>query len=120
LLSLGLLERTKTFKEKDIPKHVLRRAASQVGDDYDEACYTDVIPYLRQNGRSDLIGSIWIGVSLYRLKSTLKRLDHMVFRGNLLKFLHRVRRFLESPSQEIMPSNLEQNQRTAYRAVATE
>jgi hypothetical protein len=120
LLSLGLLERTKTFKDKDIPKKVLRKAASQVGDDYDEACYTDVIPYLRQYGRGDLISSIWIGVSIYRLKSTLKRVDQRVFQGRLLKIMHRLRRFPETTSLGTTPESFAEDHRAVYRAAATE
>jgi hypothetical protein len=120
LLSLGLLERTKTFKEKDISKKVLRKAASQVGDDYDEACYTDVIPYLRQYGRGDLISSIWIGVSIYRLKSTLKRIDQRVFQGRFLKIMHGLRRFPETISLGTTPESCAEDHRAVYRAAATE
>jgi hypothetical protein len=96
LLSLGLLDKTKTFQEEDIPKKSLVKAVAKIREAHVEACYTDLIPHLQDCGRNDLISSIQMGRSFYRFRKTLKQLDQSIFKGSVLGVSRRLRGYAES------------------------
>jgi hypothetical protein len=95
LMILNLLDKTSTFQDKEIPKAQLLKAVAKIRETHVESCYTELIPHLRQLGRSDLVSSIQIGMFILRLKSTLKQLDQLAFNGSFLDLSRRVRGYNE-------------------------
>jgi hypothetical protein len=89
LLSLGLLEQTQTFVEKNVSaKQLFKAARIPDADVYDEACYRDLIVPLKQMGRLDLVVGIQGAILYGRLKYGLKQWDRVLFRGTLFKLIH--------------------------------
>ncbi|MBE9167505.1 hypothetical protein IQ238_08215 [Pleurocapsales cyanobacterium LEGE 06147] len=85
LLALGLLEQTPAFKEKDVSKELLLKAA-YLTDSYEESCYRELIEPLAQIGRYDLVDGINAIITRYHeqdLKGLMKRFDRAFFGGNL-------------------------------------
>lgn len=86
LLALGWLERVPTFKEKDVSKELLLKAA-YLTDSYEESCYRELIAPLVQIGRYDLVNGINAIITRYHekdFKGLIKRFDRVFFGGSLL------------------------------------
>ena len=89
LLALGMLDKTATFKEKDVSKELLINSC-YLSDAYGESTYLELIEPLRKLGRQDLIEGIERIIRRYHerdLKGLVKRLDRLFFAGNLSKAL---------------------------------
>lgn len=87
LLSLNLLERATTFINKDVTKGTILNTC-YLSDSYEVNCYQELIEPLAQLGRYDLIDAIEQIVDRYYerdLKGQIKRLDRILFKGNLFK-----------------------------------
>lgn len=85
-LSLGLLDRIATFKEKDVSKEKLVNTC-YLSDSYEVNCYREVIEPLKKIGRYDLVEGIEQIISRYYerdLKGAIKRLDRAFFNGGLV------------------------------------
>ena len=85
-LSLGLLDRITTFKEKNVSKEKLVNTC-YLSDSYEENCYRELIEPLTNLGRHDLVDGIYQIIRRYHeqdLKGLVKRLDRIFFDGNLL------------------------------------
>ncbi|MGD1922434.1 MAG: hypothetical protein ACFCAD_28215 [Pleurocapsa sp.] len=85
-LSLNLLDRIATFKEKDVSKEKLVDTC-YLSDSYEENCYRELIEPLSNLGRYDLVDGIHQIIRRYHeqdLKGIVKRLDRLFFDGNLL------------------------------------
>ena len=85
-LSLGLLDRITTFKEKNVSKEKLVNTC-YLSDSYEENCYRELIKPLTKLGRHDLVDGIYQIIRRYHeqdLKGLVKRLDRIFFDGNLL------------------------------------
>ena len=85
-LSLGLLDRISTFKEKNVSKEKLIETC-YLSDSYEENCYRELIEPLTNLGRHDLVEGIEIIIKRYHeqdLKGIIKRLDRNFFDGKLL------------------------------------
>ena len=85
-LSLGLLDRISTFKEKDVSKEKLVNTC-YLSDSYEESCYRELIEPLNNIGRQDLVEGIEQIIRRYHeqdLKGMVKRLDKIFFDGKLL------------------------------------
>ena len=92
-LSLGLLEKIATFKEKDVSKEKLINTC-YLSDSYEVNCYREVIEPLRAIGRHDLVEGIEQIINRYYerdLKGTIKRLDRNLFDGNLISLGKKLR-----------------------------
>ncbi|MEL7010906.1 MAG: hypothetical protein AAGM29_20240 [Cyanobacteria bacterium J06588_4] len=84
-LSLNMLERIATFKEKDVSKAKLVNTC-YLSDSYEVNCYRELIQPLKAIGRYDLVEGIEQIIDRYYekdLKGTIKRLDRIFFNGNL-------------------------------------
>ena len=84
-LSLGLLDRIATFKEKDISKKKLVNTC-YLSDSYEVNCYRELIEPLKRIGRDDLVKGIEQIINRYYekdLKGMIKRLDRSLFNSNL-------------------------------------
>ena len=85
-LSLGLLDQITTFKEKDVSQEKLVETC-YLSDAYEENCYRELIEPLTNLGRHDLVDGIYQIIRRYHeqdLKGIVKRLDRILFDGNLL------------------------------------
>ncbi|GAB4540284.1 MAG: hypothetical protein Tsb0014_31410 [Pleurocapsa sp.] len=85
LLSLGLLEKTATFRDKDVSQELLINTC-YLSDTYEVNCYRELIEPLQQMGRNDLVEGIKYIIKRYYeqdLKGTIKRLDRALFNGVL-------------------------------------
>ena len=85
-LALGLLDQISTFKEKDVSQEKLVNTC-YLSDSYEENCYRELIEPLTQLGRYDLVEGIEHIIRRYHekdLKGLVKRLDRILFAGNLL------------------------------------
>ena len=85
-LSLGLLDRISTFKEKNVSQEKLVETC-YLSDSYEENCYRELIEPLTNLGRHDLVEGIEIIIKRYHeqdLKGIIKRLDRNFFDGKLL------------------------------------
>ena len=85
LLTLNALEKTDTFKEKDVSAERIINSA-YLGSSYQEACYRDLIAPLAQMGRYDLVQAIQKVIVRYHerdLKGIIKRLNRILFKGSL-------------------------------------
>ena len=88
LLSLNLLDQTKTFVEKDVSQKLLVNTC-YLSDSYEVNCYRELIEPLSKLGRYDLVQGIEKIINRYYekdLKGQIKRLDRIFFKGNLLRF----------------------------------
>ena len=86
-LSLGLLEQISTFKDKDVSKEKLVNTC-YLSDNYEENCYRELIKPLTDINRLDLVDGIEQISKRYHeqdLKGMIKRLDKILFNGNLLE-----------------------------------
>ncbi|MEO1799639.1 MAG: hypothetical protein AAFR62_04335, partial [Cyanobacteria bacterium J06629_2] len=84
-LSLNMLDRIATFKEKDVSKAKLVNTC-YLSDSYEVNCYRELIQPLKAIGRYDLVEGIEQIIDRYYekdLKGTIKRLDRIFFNGNL-------------------------------------
>ena len=84
-LSLGLLDRISTFKEKEVSKEKLLNIC-YLSDSYEVNCYRELIEPLRKQGRHDLVEGIEQIIKRYNendLKGMMKRLDRRLFDGKL-------------------------------------
>ncbi len=85
-LALGLLDQISTFKEHDVSKEKLINIC-YLSDSYEENCYRELIEPLTALGRHDLVEGIEQIIRRYHeqdLKGFIKRLDRILFDGNLL------------------------------------
>ena len=85
LLALGWLERVPTFKEKDVSKELLLKAA-YLTDSYEESCYRELIAPLAQIERYDLVDGIKAIITRYHekdFKGLIKRFDRIFLGGSL-------------------------------------
>ena len=82
LLTLGLLDKTPTFKVKDVSQKLLNQAVT-ITDSYEEACYRELIPPLAQMNRTDLINGIRKEILSFQIKQAIKSFDR-VFLDRLL------------------------------------
>jgi len=92
-LSLNILDRIATFKEKDVTKEKLVNTC-YLSDSYEVNCYREVIEPLEKIGRHDLVEGIEQIISRYYekdLKGTIKRLDRAFFNGGLVNFGKRLK-----------------------------
>ena len=88
-LALGLLDRITTFKEKNVSKETLVKTC-YLSDSYEVNCYRELIDPLTELGRYDLVEGIEQIIKRYQqkdLKGLVKRVDKILFDGNLLKKL---------------------------------
>ena len=84
-LSLGLLDRIATFKEKDVSKEKLVNTC-YLSDSYEVNCYRELIEPLKRIGRDDLVKGIEQIINRYYgkdFKGMIKRLDRSLFNSNL-------------------------------------
>ena len=89
LLTLGALEKTVTFKEKDVSAERIINSV-YLGSSYQEACYQDLIAPLVEMGRYDLVEAIEKVIIKYQEKDLIgliKRFDRAFLKGNLLKYI---------------------------------
>ena len=89
LLSLGLLEQTATFREKDISKKLLLETC-YLSDSYEENCYVELIEPLKQIGRNDLAEAVQQVITRYQekdFKGLIKRFDRTFLKGNLSSYV---------------------------------
>ena len=89
LLTLGILDKTATFKEKDVSPKLLLKTC-YLSDSYEESCYRELIEPLKQIGRHDLAEAVQQVINRYRekdFKGLLKRFDRAFFNGNLLRYI---------------------------------
>ncbi len=87
LLSLNLLNRANTFVEKNVSKEMLLNTC-YLSDSYEVNCYRELIEPLTKLGRYDLVDGIEQIIDRYYerdLKGQIKRLDRILFKGNLFK-----------------------------------
>ncbi|MEM8832596.1 MAG: hypothetical protein AAGE96_25145 [Cyanobacteria bacterium P01_G01_bin.19] len=92
-LALGLLEQISTFKEHDVSKEQLVDVC-YLSDSYEENCYRELIEPLTAIGRHDLVEGIEQIIRRYHeqdLKGLVKRLDRILFDGNLLSLGKRLK-----------------------------
>lgn len=85
-LSLGLLDRISTFKEKNVSQEKLVKTC-YLSDSYEENCYRELIEPLTKLGRHDLVEGIEHIIKRYHeqdLKGIIKRLDRSLFDGKLI------------------------------------
>lgn len=85
-LALGMLDRVATFKEKNVTKEKLVKTC-HLSDAYEVSCYRELIEPLKKIGRHDLVEGIEQIIHRYYerdLKGTIKRLDRVLFNGNLI------------------------------------
>ena len=85
-LSLGLLDRVATFKEKDVSQQKLLETC-YLSDSYEVNCYRELIEPLKKRGRYDLTEGIEKIIKRYYekdLKGKIKRIDRTLFGGNLM------------------------------------
>ncbi|MBE9167394.1 hypothetical protein IQ238_07590 [Pleurocapsales cyanobacterium LEGE 06147] len=85
-MALGVLEQVPTFKEKNVSKDLLLKAA-YIGDSYEEACYRELLAPLAQIHRYDLVYAIKKIINRYHeqdFKGLVKRVDRTFFGGNLV------------------------------------
>jgi hypothetical protein len=85
-MALGVLEQVPTFKEKNVSKDLLLKAA-RIGDSYEEACYRELIAPLEQIHRHDLADAVKKIIKRYHeqdLKGFVKRVDRKLLGGNLV------------------------------------
>lgn len=87
LMALGALDRSRSFKEKDISAKQIRKAVSTDESPYIEKCYMELVEPLRKIGRHDLAAEIrykfTLGKSLNNISKSIKRLDHIVLNDGL-------------------------------------
>ncbi len=76
LFTLGLLEKTPTFREKDVSQKLLERAVT-ITDSYEAACYRELIPPLAQMNRFDLINGIRKEILSFQIKQAIKNFDRL-------------------------------------------
>ena len=84
-LSLGMLDRITTFKEKNVTKEKLVNTC-YLSDSYEVNCYRELIEPLENIGRHDLVEGIAQIIRRYHeqdLKGMIKRLDRIFFDGSL-------------------------------------
>ena len=84
-LSLGMLDRIATFKEKNVTKEKLVNTC-YLSDSYEVNCYRELIEPLENIGRHDLVEGIEQIIRRYYeqdLKGMIKRLDRTLFDGSL-------------------------------------
>ncbi len=84
-LSLGMLDRIATFKEKDVSQEKLINTC-YLSDSYEVNCYRELIEPLENLDRYDLAQGIEKIIERYYekdLKGMIKRLDRTLFGGNL-------------------------------------
>ena len=89
LLALGLLDKTATFKEKDVSAQLLLKTG-YLSDPYEESCYRELIEPLKQIGRHDLAEAAKKIITRYHekdLRGLLKRFDRAFFNGNLSSYI---------------------------------
>ena len=92
-LSLNLLDRIATFKEKDVTKEKLVNTC-YLSDSYEVNCYREIIEPLEKIGRHDLVEGIEQIINRYYekdLKGTVKRLDRAFFNGGLVNLGKRLK-----------------------------
>lgn len=85
-MALGVLEEIPTFKEKNVSKNLLLKAA-YIGDPYEEACYRELIAPLEQIHRHDLADAVKKIIKRYHeqdFKGFVKRVDRNFLGGNLV------------------------------------
>lgn len=89
LTALGMLDKTVTFREKDVSKQLLLDTC-YLTHAYQEYCYLELIEPLKQIGRDDLVEAIEKIITRYHekdLKGLIKRFDRTFFNGNLLSYV---------------------------------
>ena len=89
LLALGLLEKTSTFREKEVSKELLLETCYLI-DSYEENCYLELIEPLKQIGRDDLVDAVKQIIIRYQekdFKGLIKRFDRAFLNGNLLSYV---------------------------------
>ena len=89
LLSLGILDKTSTFREKDVSKKLLLDTF-YLSDSYEENCYRELIKPLKQIGRDDLADGVQQVITRYQekdFKGLIKRFDCAFLNGNLLSYV---------------------------------
>jgi hypothetical protein len=93
---LGVLEQIPTFKEKNVSKDLLLKAA-YIGDPYEEACYRELIAPLEQIHRYDLVDAVKKIIKRYHeqdFKGFVKRADRNFLGGNLVNRKKKTAAFL--------------------------
>ena len=89
LLSLGILDKTFTFREREVSKKLLLETC-YLSDSYEENCYRELIEPLKQIGRDDLSTAVEQVITRYQekdFKGLIKRFDRAFLNGNLLSYM---------------------------------
>lgn len=89
LEAVGMLDAAASFTTKHIDTAVLRRAS--LHGEYGAACYRELLPLLRERGRTDLVNAINALLRRYYWRAPLRALDQRYLGGALTRLVARRR-----------------------------